>query len=469
MEDYGSPTRTLKSRSSASSGSEAARARKPTYLDIGEGRDAKDQHREKESSRPFSPVQSYEMDLDAFEAVLRQRGILRQIEATFNLIAIPLLIMAVIGVGFILVWAEEILVPFVIALFFTYLLKPLVNLLTTPLHSCTNATCLNFFQPRCFRGPASTPSYSSAHSMRKNLSGELNASFDHVQVPFPGSGDDCNEEMGDDGGDVGLKSSSLNAAGGEAPLQMEMTSLLDCTSGPKTGGESDLRSRPATRNNAGSSSSSSSASAHVHASSSLGNTNTGSSTLEANKALCWRCRHFRCPRWLAILICMLVVIGFFAGIVVIIADAIQTFEEEDIERFEERTVLLASSLKDWVRRVFGIDIASLLQEFRKGFHWVSLTQTLVFGVVNALEYVFIIFLFVLYMLFENSESGGGTDAPRLSKAHSRARDLRRQIDMQIQRYIVIKVLISLAVGVSVYVVLGPLLNVKMAHVFGLAT
>lgn len=411
----------------------------------------------------FSPTHAYEWDLDAFESVLRQRGILRQIQATFNLIAIPLLIMAVIGVGFILVWAEEILVPFVIALFFTYLLKPLVNLLTTPLYSCTNASCFNFFRPQsCFRGAASANAYSSALPIRKNHSGELRASFDHIQVPFPDTDQaDGREGTIEDTGKV--TDSSLGSASG---VQVELSSLMDSGASTSTskGTESDLRSRSASRMNV-----SSLSGAHAHSSSSgMSSAGPAPQAIEA-KAMCWRCRHFRCPRWLAILICMLIVIGFFAGIIVIIADAIQTFEAEDIEQFEERTVLLASSLKDWVQRMFGIDIAALLQEFRKGFHWVSLTQTLVFSVVNALEYVFIIFLFVLYMLFEDSEPAYGSETMRISTAQSRARDLRRQIDMQIQRYIVIKVLISLAVGVSVYVVLGPVLNVKMAHIFGLAT
>jgi len=378
-----------------------------------------------------SPVESFKMDFDAFEAILKEKGIPQQIEATRNLIAVPLLIMAVIGVGFILVWAEEILVPFVIALFVTYLLKPLVNVLCQPWGSCTEAQCLNFFQPASCTRRSSSGSYASATPSRKDSSGEISASFDHINVAFGGEDEEDAEVQGS---------------------ELEMSSLIDGHGAQVVG---DLRSR---------------GSGTRQAPAALTSSANASQNPVKSSGVCMRCRRFRCPRWLAILLCMLLVVGFFAGIVVMVADAIQTFEDEDIERFEERAVQIASSLKDWVAKVFGIDIASLLQEFRKGFHWVSLTQTLVFGVINALEYLFIIFLFVLYMLFEDSDSGVvSLENGRVSSAHLRARDLRRQIDAQIQRYIVIKTLISLAVGLSVYVVLGPLLHVKMAHIFGLAT
>jgi AI-2 transport protein TqsA len=77
-----------------------------------------------------------------------------------------------------------------------------------------------------------------------------------------------------------------------------------------------------------------------------------------------------------------------------------------------------------------------------------------------------VFLFVLYMLFED---GDGATEQGINAGHARARNLRKQIDQQIQRYIVIKTLISLGVGLAVYVVLGPILGVKMAHIFAVIT
>jgi len=73
------------------------------------------------------------------------------------------------------------------------------------------------------------------------------------------------------------------------------------------------------------------------------------------------------------------------------------------------------------------------------------------------------------MIFETSDSPRAVPEHGMSLSQSRARNLRRQIDEQIQRYIVIKTLISLAVGICVYIVLGPVLQVKIAHIFGVIT
>ena len=49
-----------------------------------------------------------------------------------HIIGVPLLIMAGVTVGFVTVALKEVLLPFVISIFLVYLLRPLVNLLTTP-------------------------------------------------------------------------------------------------------------------------------------------------------------------------------------------------------------------------------------------------------------------------------------------------------------------------------------------------
>lgn len=85
--------------------------------------------------------------------------------------------------------------------------------------------------------------------------------------------------------------------------------------------------------------------------------------------------------------------------------------------------------------------------------------------MNAVAYTFLVFLFTLYMLFEEGNEHS-LSSRRINRSHSYAADLRRQIDSQIQSYIVIKTVISALVGILVYIVLGPILNVKLAHLFG---
>lgn len=71
---------------------------------------------------------------------------MKELKRSLNLIAVPLLILAAIGIVFILIWAEDVLVPFVISIFFNYLLRPIVEFLSRPLGTCHHVkmpkTCL---------------------------------------------------------------------------------------------------------------------------------------------------------------------------------------------------------------------------------------------------------------------------------------------------------------------------------------
>lgn len=51
---------------------------------------------------------------------------------------IPLIIIAIAASGLILVTLKEVLLPFVIAIFFLQLLRPVVLLITTPFEDCLN-------------------------------------------------------------------------------------------------------------------------------------------------------------------------------------------------------------------------------------------------------------------------------------------------------------------------------------------
>ena len=113
----------------------------------------------------------------------------------------------------------------------------------------------------------------------------------------------------------------------------------------------------------------------------------------------------------------------------------------------------------------------------------DLVQRLLLVLFDTVGNTFLILLLVLYLLFEQSSHPVGT-LRRTSKrwcltvlpvlfARGHAWfpcDCRAgKIDDQIQRYIGIKTLISAAVGFLVYLVLGVVLDVKLAHLFGILT
>ena len=78
--------------------------------------------------------------------------------------------------------------------------------------------------------------------------------------------------------------------------------------------------------------------------------------------------------------------------------------------------------------------------------------------MNRRSNIFFIFLFVMYLLFDAS---GGDDAGPGSEL-----TLRAKIDRGIMKYLGIKTALSVAVGLTTWLVLGPLLSVPLSHIFG---
>jgi AI-2 transport protein TqsA len=309
------------------------------------------------------------------EDELGRLWLVRELRSSLNLIAIPLLILSGLAIGFVLVWAEDILVPFVISVFFTYLLRPVVDFLSRPL-ICTISL------PARLRWRGRDPSES---------------------------------DVGGSGG-----AQTLN-------VDVEHANLIEKQRKTKTAPKTQLS--------------------------------------------CGRAGYVQVPRWLAILMSMLMVMALFVGLVVLVMDAMQTFEQDSLSAYEERTVELANIALRWLKRNFNVDGTYMLAQIKNEFQLVQMTKSLLLVLMNAIAYTFIVMLFVLYMLFEGAVQPPGTESIVLeeSETNRAINNVRRQIDNQIQRYLVTKTLISFVVGALTFLVLGPLLHVKMAHLFGVVT
>ena len=185
--------------------------------------------------------------------------------------------------------------------------------------------------------------------------------------------------------------------------------------------------------------------------------------------VCGRGGHVQVPRWLAILMSMLMVMALFVGLVVLVMDAMQTFEQDSLSAYEDRTVELANMALRWLKRNFNVDGTYMLEQIKNEFQLVQMTKSLLLVLMNAVAYTFIVMLFVLYMLFEGAVQANGVDLLDDDETNRTINSVRRQVDNQIQRYLVTKTLISFVVGALTFLVLGPLLHVKMAHLFGVVT
>ena len=62
-------------------------------------------------------------------------------QTTLHLIVVPLLLVGIICVGTLLIWFRDVLLPFVVALFFVYLLRAPINFFSRPFASCCCCSC----------------------------------------------------------------------------------------------------------------------------------------------------------------------------------------------------------------------------------------------------------------------------------------------------------------------------------------
>lgn len=287
--------------------------------------------------------------------------------STLHIVAIPLIILSTLAVGFILVYLKDLLVPFVVAMFFVYLLRPLVDLLTRPCASCCHNSCI-----------------------------------------------DSNSGSGED--DLRSLRRSKEASGKSASAKRRL---------PVSRGKTPPLHRQFW------------------------------DPEELTVTFCRVCTFTRCPRWVAVLIALSVVFGVLSMLVLMVADAIQSLEGDDIKMYHDSATKIADKTLSWTNLIFHVDGSSLLKIIRTELPIADLVRQLLLTLFDAIGNTFLILLLVLYLLFEQSAHPAGS--------------LKRKIDDQIQAYIGIKTAISALAGFLVWVVLGPMLGVNLAHLFGVLT
>ncbi len=148
-----------------------------------------------------------------------------------------------------------------------------------------------------------------------------------------------------------------------------------------------------------------------------------------------------------------VAMGVLGGLILMIADAIQRFQQESLSVFVDEASILVDRVQDWLS-MFGIHLegAAILQVIKESISVPFLVQTTVTVIVDGVGNALLVLLLVLYLLAESSSHAPGS--------------LRAKVDDQIQRYVGIKTVISALQGTVAYVIMGVLLRVRMAHLFG---
>lgn len=154
---------------------------------------------------------------------------------------------------------------------------------------------------------------------------------------------------------------------------------------------------------------------------------------------------------------MLVALGFSAlcvsGLVLLIIDAVQHFQQDSLSVYLDQAAKLADAVQRWFL-VFGVNLEAhmILDVIKEQIPAMELVQGTLTMAVDGLGNALLVLLVVLYLLAENNTHIPGS--------------LRAKVDAQIQRYVVIKTAISAMQGLLVYFIMGTILHVRMAHLFG---
>jgi len=141
--------------------------------------------------------------------------------------------------------------------------------------------------------------------------------------------------------------------------------------------------------------------------------------------------------------------------VLMVANTIDVFERESLTLYEAQAASLRDFVVNWAKVHLGVDGSYLVNMLQDNLPVTNIIKTTFFYFFNLITGLFVVFLFMIYLLFEETSMD----------KHS----LRHKIDKQIQRYIVLKTFISALVGLGVFVILGPILNVRMASLFSILT
>jgi hypothetical protein len=82
----------------------------------------------------------------------------------------------------------------------------------------------------------------------------------------------------------------------------------------------------------------------------------------------------RCPRWLAVALSLMWVGGVFAGLVILVVDAVQSFEHQNLAQYETRLRELLASMLMWLKHNFNVDGSYLTDQLTEEFDFVNLTS-----------------------------------------------------------------------------------------------
>lgn len=351
----------------------------------------------------------------------------------------PIVLLGLLAVGVTLWLLRDTLIPFAVALLLSYILRPAVVVLTrllAYLTTCCQAHCALTCQKR-------TAVWWNTHCSCAALSRRCRGSPSAPVARPPAAADTDGETDADDS--TPLLRGAAPVAGGGADSVPAVVVLKAADEAPTPYPSVPHTPAPGTT---------------------PGTDNDGNVDFY----------YVRCTRLTAVLLTTALAVGVLAILVLIIADSVQNFQEQYWDIFSKQFETVMRRFVDWMKRNMHVDASSLLtiaDTLAKEF---TASATLM-GIASAAVAVVLTLLLMMFLLLDErfDADEGGTQPPTAARTStwSRLIDARtrmwREIDDSIHRYIVAKTAVSAMMGLLVFLVLGPMLHVKLAHLFGVLT
>ncbi len=170
-------------------------------------------------------------------------------------------------------------------------------------------------------------------------------------------------------------------------------------------------------------------------------------------------RYVKLPRWLALGVTLLVGVGLLAGVALITTASIKAFAGSSQTYVLQLQILRASAIESLPLRYFGVnpqDVEASVLEGSEQYVGKFLRSSLD-GVLSFLSNSVMVLIFLLFLLLGKLTGPPGSDRPSTG--------ILGEIERNIQRYIIAKVLISLATG-TLHGLILLALGVPFAVVFG---
>ena len=200
-----------------------------------------------------------------------------------------------------------------------------------------------------------------------------------------------------------------------------------------------------------------------------------------------------CSRLTAVIATTLLALGVIALFVLVVVDAIHTFTTVYFAMYASRWDAVATGAVAWIQTNLRFDASSLTTSLSAVVAQISASSALA-SILSAIVVAVVTLLFTVFLLLDERLDAGGaatvvglhdddaataastsmTASPSPARARAPAQPSREariwaEIDAAIHRYLLAKTLVSVAMGLVVFIVLGPILHVKLAHLWGVLT